>query len=203
MKVCSKCATAKAKSEFKPRKSSSDGLHQWCAGCLAAYYREYEKRNAKRKALLRRDRYELNRPQILAARAEYYKDNVAAIKCRRSEYRKSNMERLRDAQLVWRKNNVDYLRLAKMKWAKANPGAVRSIRARRRAAELKATPSWASRAEIEKIYSEAARIQAETGIAHHVDHIVPLQGELVNGLHVPWNLRIITATENISKGNRL
>lgn len=41
-----------------------------------------------------------------------------------------------------------------------------------------------------------------TGIVHHVDHVIPLQGRTVSGLHVAGNLRVITASENVKKHNR-
>lgn len=63
----------------------------------------------------------------------------------------------------------------------------------------KATPSWADRSEIRAIYAEAKRITEETGIKHHVDHIIPLRGEVVCGLHVSNNMQIIPADENLQK----
>lgn len=66
----------------------------------------------------------------------------------------------------------------------------------------RATPPWASQVTIGRIYLDAARRTRRTGISHHVDHIVPLTHPLVCGLHVPANLQILTATENLTKSNR-
>ena len=68
------------------------------------------------------------------------------------------------------------------------------------------TPPWLTdehKFAIIKIYEECREVTQRTGIPHHVDHIIPLRGKLVSGLHVPWNLQIITAKENLSKGNRV
>lgn len=76
--------------------------------------------------------------------------------------------------------------------------------AKRRAAKLQATPKWLTETDylaILKFYNEAKRLEKETGIKYHVDHIVPLQGVNVCGLHVPWNLQVIPATDNIRKHN--
>jgi hypothetical protein len=64
-----------------------------------------------------------------------------------------------------------------------------------------ATPKWADLDKIREIYDECRRITEETGIPHHVDHIEPLRGADRCGLHVENNLRIVTATENLKKGN--
>ena len=68
-----------------------------------------------------------------------------------------------------------------------------------------ATPDWLTEfmlSNIKQIYQKRQEISQLTGIEHHVDHIVPIQGENVCGLHVPWNLQIITAEENLKKSNK-
>lgn len=74
--------------------------------------------------------------------------------------------------------------------------------AKRRAARKRRTAQWANIEKIKEKYAEAARLSKETGVLHHVDHIIPMQGAKVSGLHVENNLQVITATENMSKHNR-
>ena len=75
----------------------------------------------------------------------------------------------------------------------------------RRAAKLKRTPLWLSEDDkitIKFIYKIAERVSIETGVKHHVDHKLPLQGKLVSGLHIPGNLQLLTAVENLAKSNK-
>ena len=74
--------------------------------------------------------------------------------------------------------------------------------ATRRVRELSATVSFGDPEKIKAVYLEAARLTSETGTPHHVDHIVPLRGKNVCGLHVEWNLQPLPAQENIKKSNR-
>lgn len=76
--------------------------------------------------------------------------------------------------------------------------------AKRRSAKMQRTPPWldvVQNAEIEFTYKYCASLRS-IGLNYHVDHIVPLQGKSVSGLHVPWNLQVIPADENIRKANR-
>lgn len=79
----------------------------------------------------------------------------------------------------------------------------RGLSAKRRAAVTRATPGWADLERIAEIYDQAAMLTAKTGVEHHVDHYFPIQGRRVSGLHVQNNLQILTATENLRKGNKL
>jgi uncharacterized protein YdaU (DUF1376 family) len=75
----------------------------------------------------------------------------------------------------------------------------------RNASRVSATPVWLSSAdkdEIAAIYADAVAKTAQSGFKHEVDHIVPLRSKLVCGLHVKWNLAVITASENRAKSNK-
>jgi hypothetical protein len=87
-------------------------------------------------------------------------------------------------------------------WAKTNPHKANRLKAERRARKLRQTPSWADKEAVEAVYLEAQLKTEETGVSHHVDHMVPLKGETVSGLHVQDNLQVLTSEENMSKGNR-
>lgn len=87
-------------------------------------------------------------------------------------------------------------------WRRANHGRAKAYLARYRAAKLAATPLWADLRKIQEIYQQASDASASDGLVYEVDHIVPLQGVGVCGLHVHWNLRVITQSANRKKGNR-
>lgn len=80
---------------------------------------------------------------------------------------------------------------------------IRHHAAKRKAARLQRTPPWADLEAILEVYQHAKDLTRSTGVMHHVDHIIPLQGELVSGLHVQGNLRAIPWMDNIKKGNRV
>jgi hypothetical protein len=91
-------------------------------------------------------------------------------------------------------------------YRKENLAKKRARDAIRYCTKLNATPRWLNEkqlSDIQNIYKEASIKTAQTNIKHEVDHIVPLQGKNVCGLHVPWNLQILTKSENCSKSNKL
>ena len=90
-------------------------------------------------------------------------------------------------------------------YAVKSPDVANAKNAKYRALKLQRTPKWLSKSQykdILKVYSKCRKVSRKTGVKHEVDHIVPLKGRHVCGLHVPWNLQIITKSENAKKGNR-
>lgn len=66
----------------------------------------------------------------------------------------------------------------------------------------RATPPWSETEQIHALYRKAKQLSASTGVRHSVDHVVPLKGEYVCGLHVMANLQILTYAANVQKGNK-
>jgi 5-methylcytosine-specific restriction endonuclease McrA len=97
---------------------------------------------------------------------------------------------------------AEIYRATKKRWQARNAARGCLYRVERDARVRQATPPWIDRIDILRVYEEAERISAETGVPHEVDHFYPLAGKNSCGLHVPWNLKIITAIENRKKNNR-
>jgi hypothetical protein len=158
-----------------------------------------------------RQRYYSNPERTKEVVKAKYQKNMDRLKAkRRAAYavnadKEKAIARIRSAE--WRKLNPNQAgaKIAKQNWKKNNPGKVRADTVKRRTAKLNRTPTWLDRvqsAEIEFTYEYCSALRS-IGLNYHVDHIVPLQGKSVSGLHVPWNLQVIHATENIRKSNNL
>lgn len=110
----------------------------------------------------------------------------------------------------YRRDNKEYLRNANYAWRKANKEAWREIKRRAEQARygnIKRLPVlWLSilqKHSISLVYNLARWKTKRYGALYVVDHIVPIRGKNVCGLHVPWNLRIIPQATNLAKGNKL
>lgn len=176
-KICGTCKEIKLFTEFGKKKTNKDGYQYSCKLCKKIWAdnnKDYFKK--------------------------YREDNKEHIKTLCSDWYKLNRENI----LKFIMDNREYISKRERNYRKMNSHKRNAMNAKRRASKLKATPAWLipeQLVEIENFYLTAKNLKTLTGVIHHVDHIVPLQGRNVCGLHVPWNLQILTATENLHKSN--
>lgn len=129
------------------------------------------------------------------------------VKCNINRVKKNYIRNpLKTIQIAteYNKNNPLKSKIYKENWKKNNPEKVQQESAYRRALKFQRTLSWLNDGqlfEIECAYKYCGSLR-KIGLNYHVDHEIPLRGEFVSGLHVPWNLQVIPAFENLSKGNR-
>lgn len=121
-----------------------------------------------------------------------YKNNYNGYTARHKEYAKKNY--LKNKEKVDKRNK---------EWFDKNPHKRLQYVNKRRAAKLNATPAWSEDILISKVYEKAKWLESLTGLSYHVDHIIPIQGKNVCGLHVWANLQILERKLNISKSNKL
>lgn len=177
---------------------------QWAADPLirAAFYERSKKEKRKRRLdPVKRAKDNVQKLSDYYANHEHCKEMSRAYKSTDS-YRQRIRARLAETKENMDPATRDARRAAARSYYRKNPLPANVAASNRRAAKLQRMPSWADRKAIKEIYMACRRISQETGVLHHVDHELPLQGKLVSGLHVPANLRIIPAVENIAKGNR-
>jgi len=154
----------------------------------------------------KKEHYKENRIRLLESKKEYNCKNQEKIKIYRLKHYQENHERLLKNKRNYFLNNREKLNLKTKKYQKLNPEKINAIAALRRAEKAQATPKWLTKEhkkEMREIYFKAKIKTQETGIPHEVDHIIPIKGKTAIGLHVPWNLRVITKYENLRKGNKL
>ena len=114
------------------------------------------------------------------------------------EWRQKNPELIQQ----WKQNNPEYYKEYRKEYCKINSYKVNALESKRRISKLQQTPIWGNKEEIEKFYLES-NIQTKLhNIQYDVDHIIPLRGKYVSGLHVENNLQVITHIDNIKKSNR-
>ena len=172
MKLCKTCSIQKPEGAYY-----KDGpyLRGSCKDCLKAKRKDY---------------VAANKESVLQAYRVYYRENTETLRKKQKAYYQENKAVLRQKQREYYQNN-------KAKFLAHNSSA--------RAALHQATPknlTSIQKKQIEAIYAERDRVSIKEGEPHHVDHIIPLRGKHICGLHIPENLRVITAQENLTKGNR-
>lgn len=167
-----------------------------------------------------------SKEEIKAYLKEYYIKNIDKFR----EYKQKNKERTREYnKQYWasRKNNEEFRQKEKertlawyhanfdkikdkknarnRKWASNNKGIINFYTNKRYTAKKQRLPIWLTEdnlKQIKALYKLASSLTKSTGVPWHVDHIIPLQGKNVSGLHVPENLQVIEGVINISKNNR-
>lgn len=183
IRKCTKCA--RITEEFSGRSS-------WCKDCINAYSKEHYRRNLA-KVLARKAKYRIaNKDAVKAANAKWRSENAERLRRYLSQYREVNREAL-----------LAHKRRAHPAYYAKNKAAFLAKFIARRSLKERALPLWVDLKTIETLYQRAREMTEKTGIAHEVDHIVPLNNSVVCGLHVQDNLRVITRDENKRKRNRL
>lgn len=159
-----------------------------------------------RKALLESGvkRYFTGLPCKYGHIAERQTTNGKCVVCMQA-YADSNRDKRRAAVRKCEAKDIPAKNARIRQWRLDNPDKNCLKSNRRRVSKLKRTPAWLTPDDhwmMEQAYELAALRTKMFGFVWHVDHILPLQGRLVSGLHVPLNLQVIPGTENLRKNNQ-
>lgn len=147
-----------------------------------------------------------NADYVKAKRKERYAREKAANPNLNREYHARNRDKRNAQSAAYRAANPDKMKQLDREYRQANPDKNAAKAAKARADRAQATPPWLTKEhikEIQSFYSTAKALEQAFGGKYDVDHIHPIKGDTCCGLHVPWNLQVLPAGANRSKGNRL
>lgn len=204
MKICRQCLVEKDIESFKLGKRAKNTYRlNKCKQCYNEDLKTIATREANkdRRAATSAAWRKANKEKCVATSAAWYDVN----KVKKAAYYETNKETIVVNQAIWREANKEVIAVKYAAWQKNNKAAITAITAKRHTAKLQRIPKWTTETDLwmmKEIYDLAALRTKLTGVKCHVDHIIPLQGKLVSGLHTPFNMQVIPATENKSKGNR-
>jgi len=180
-KFCVKCQCTKDADSFYANKRMKDGLNTFCIVCHKAD-------NIARKAKNRAD------PAFKQSESQYKKD-----------YRQRTTEQRAAYMKEWRDKNLEYTYQYAKQYRQDNKAFINFLSQNRKIAMMQRTPLWLGTEEmwmIEEAYQLAALRTKVFGFPWHVDHIIPLRGKTVSGLHTPQNLSVIPGIANMKKTNK-
>ena len=188
MKTCSSCGIAKALDAFGVRKDACDGRRGQCRQCERTRKAAYNASRAK---------------DISAYMKAYRIAHKEKISAQKKAWVQANRDYVRELERKYAVTNAENKTVARKKWSKANPDKDRAAKAANRAERIMRVPAWADRERIKAYYNVCAFFNEVNGYAkYHVDHIIPLNGRSVSGLHVHNNLQVIPAIDNLRKCNK-
>lgn len=206
MKECKLCKTSLPLSDYHKDSDKPDGYRYECKTCRKSISASYYETNKERKKAYGRKYYSENSEKVIrSVKIRKNKHPSKIVKSNKNWYL-NNKDKVLKVRKKYYDHNTDKVKGQHRKWSQANKYKLRSYGMKRNALKIKATPKWLTKEHYEQIktfYKKAMEMTISTGIPHEVDHIVPLRGLSVRGLHVPWNLQVLTKSENSSKSNRL
>lgn len=139
-------------------------------------------------------------------RALKYEDKKDIILQKAKMRYRANPTPIKEKAALWQKTHKKAVKAKNSRWKRNNLDKVAAQASKRRSSRINAQPPWLNRQQIKEIqwfYATAKELSWLSEEPLQVDHIVPLLGKAVCGLHVPWNLQILPKSANLKKGNRL
>lgn len=187
IKICKNCNEEKEITEFYSNRGKPASQ---CKICVKSKQTKYYSENSEKA----KDYYQKNKDRINEVRRKNPNKNIYW-----KEYYEKNKEVLLEKKRLYKKANREKIRIYENAYKKANRKRYTYLQNLRHARQLQAMPKWLT----EEQKNEIKHIYETCPDGYHVDHIIPLRGKEVSGLHVPWNLQHLPAIENSKKTNKL